>query len=159
MALKSEVDELFMAAVQSGNIRYEALPAADVPCVVAAWAQLFAAAASPAVPFWLVGFQIGFATGLAVEQSWLIDLGYGGLDGAAVAAGTVLLTDWPIHISCNAAGLLGTVTNQILPYPIRIPVDQVDPGSRMAYSVTANPVGGAVNATSCRVLLATAIGE
>ena len=157
--MKSEVDQVFLANIMSGNIRYQALPAAEVPCVVAAWAELFVAAASPAVPFWLVGFQIGFATGLAVEQSWLIDLGYGGADGVAVAAGTVLLTDWPIHISCNAAGLLGTVVNQILPYPIRIPVDQVDPGSRMAYSVVDNPVGGAVGATSLRVLLATVVGD
>ena len=161
MTLKNEVDQLWLAAVQSGNIRYVAFPAAaaPVPCAVGAWAELYVAALSPAVPHWLVGFQIGFATGLVVEQSWRIDLGYGGADGAAVAAETVLITDWPIHISAAAAGVVGTVSNQILPYPILIPVDQVDPGSRMAYSVVDNPVGGAVGATSCRALLAYAIGS
>lgn len=160
MGLKSEVDANFLALVESGNIRYVAFPAAAAPvaCAVGAWAQIYVAANSPAVPHWLVGFQIGFATGLVVEQSWRIDLGYGGADGAAIAANVVLVTDWPIHISAAAAGVVGTVSNQILPYPIKIPVDQVDPGSRMAYSVVDNPVGGAVGATSCRVLLAIAIG-
>ena len=159
MTKKNEIDQLWLAAVQSGNIRYLAQPAGIVPCVVAAWAELFVAALSPAVPFWLVGFQFGAATGLNAEQSWRIDLGYGGNDGVAVAANVVLVTDWPLHVSCAAvAGMIGTVSNQFLPYPIRIPVDQVDPGSRMAYTVVDNPVGGAVNATSFRVILATAIG-
>ena len=158
MSLKNEVDANFLALVESGNIRYQALPAGEIACAVGAWAQLYAAAASPAVPHWLVGFQIGFATGLVVEQSWRISIGYGGADGAAIAAAVVLLTNWPVHVSAAAAGVVGTVSNQILPYPIRIPVDIVDPGSRMAYTVVDNPVGGAVGATSCRVLLATAIG-
>lgn len=150
----------YNALVASGNIRYVAFPAAvaPVPCGVGVWAEIYTAANSPAVPHWLVGFQIGFATGIAVEQSFRIDLGYGGNDGVAVAAGIVLVTDWPIHISAAGAGVVGTVSNQILPYPILIPVDQADPGSRMAYSVVDNPVGAAVGATSCRVLLATAIG-
>jgi len=159
MGLKTEVDATFLALVASGNIRYLALPAAEVPCVVGAWAQLYAAAASPAVPHWLVGFQVGVATGLVVEQSWRISLGYGGADGAAIAAAIVLLTNWPVHVSAAAAGVVGTISNQILPFPIRIPVDQVDPGSRMAYSVVDNPVGAAVNTTSLRVLLATAVGS
>jgi len=159
MALRSEVDQLWFSLVESGNIRYQALPAAEVPCVVGAWAQLFAAAASPAVPWWIVGFQFSYATGIVVEQSWRVSLGYGGADGAAVAAATVVIENYPIVcIGAAAAAMAGSPLNIHLPYPVRVPVDQVDPGSRVAYSVVDNPVGGAANATSCRVIIATAIG-
>lgn len=157
-SLKNEVDELFLAAVESGNIRYEAFPAAEVACAVGAWAQLYNAAASPAVPHWLCGFQMSVATGLVVEQSWRVSVGYGGADGAAVAAANVLITNWPlVMIGAAAAAMAGSLGGW-LPYPVRIPVDQVDPGSRMAYSVVDNPVGGAVGATSLRVILAYAVG-
>ena len=158
MALKSEVDQLFLSLVESGNIRYQALPAAEVPCAVGAWAQLYAAAASPAVPHWLVGFQMGVATGLVVEQSWRVSVGYGGADGAAIAAGTVVITNWPLIVIGAAAAAMGGMLGGMLPYPVRIPVDIVDPGSRMAYTIVDNPVGGAVGSTSFRVILATAIG-
>lgn len=160
MTLKNEVDQLFMAAVESGNIRYIALPAGEIACAVGAWAQLFDAAASPAVPWWIVGFQVSYATGITVEQSWRIDLGYGGADGAAIAADTVVVTDYPIvTIGAAAASMAGSPLNIHLPYPVRVPVDQVDPGNRMAYSVVDNPVGGAVGMTSCRVIIATAVGS
>ena len=159
MTLKSEVDQLFAALVESGNIRYQALPAAEVACAVGAWAQLYAAAASPAVPHWIVGFQVSYATGIVVEQSWRVSLGYGGADGAAIAAGTVVVTNYPIVcIGAAAAAMAGSPLNIHLPYPVRVPVDIVDPGSRMAYSCVDNPVGGAVGLTSCRVILATAVG-
>ena len=158
-SLKTEVDQSFLALVESGNIRYQALPAGEVPCAVAAWAQLFAAAASPAVPWWIVGFQWSFATGLVVEQSWRVSVGYGGADGAAIAAGTVVITNWPLVVSGAAAASMGAPTTQILPYPVKVPVDIVDPGSRAAYTVVDNPVGGAVGLTSFRLLIATGIGS
>jgi len=159
MSLKGEVDQLFQSLVESGNIRYQALPAAEVPCVVGAWAQLYAAAASPAVPHWLVGFQMGVATGIVLETSWRVSVGYGGADGAAIAAGTVVVTNWPLIVIGAAAASMGGMLTGMLPYPVRIPVDIVDPGSRMAYSVVDNPVGGANNSTSFRVFLATAVGS
>ncbi len=160
MTVKNEVDQLFLTAVESGNIRYQALPAAEVPCAVGAWAQLFAAAASPAVPWWIVGFQFGYATAIVVEQSWRVSLGYGGADGAAIAAGTVVITNYPIiTIGAAAASMGGSPLNIHLPWPVKVPVDIVDPGSRVAYTVVDNPVGGAVGATSCRVIIATAIGS
>ena len=158
MSLKSEVDQLWAALIESGNIRYQALPAAEVPCAVGAWAQLFAAAASPAVPWWIVGFQVSYATAIVVEQGWRVSLGYGGADGAAIAAGTVVVTNYPIvTIGAAAASMGGSPLNIHLPFPVQVPVDIVDPGSRMAYSVVDNPVGGAVGMTSCRVIIATAI--
>jgi len=157
-SLKNEVDEVFKAAVESGLIRYEAFPAAEVPCAVGAWAQLYAAAASPVVPHWLCGFQMSVATGLVVEQSWRVSVGYGGADGAAIAANVVIVTNWPLVVIGAAAAAMGGALGGWLPYPVRIPVDIVDPGSRMAYSVVDNPVGAAVGATSFRVILAYAVG-
>lgn len=157
MSDRAKISQTWLALVRSGNIRYQALPAAEVPCAVGAWAQLFAAAASPAVPWWICGFQWSFATGLVVEQSWRISLGYGGADGAAIAAGTVVVTNWPLVVSGAAAASMGAPTTQMLPYPVEVPVDIVAPGSRMAYSVVDNPVGGAVGLTSFRVIIATAV--
>ncbi len=160
MTKKNEIDQLWLALVQSGNIRYQALPAAEVPCAVGAWAELFVAAASPAVPWWIIGFQVSYATAIVVEQSWRVSLGYGGNDGAAIAAGTVVITNYPIvTIGAAAASMAGSPLNIHLPYPVRVPVDIVDPGSRAAYTVVDNPVGGAVGMTSCRVIIATAVGS
>ena len=158
-SLSSEVSQNFQALVQSGNIRYQVLPAAEIACATGAWAQLFAAAASPAVPWWIVGFKISCATGLIVEQGWRVSLGYGGADGAAIAAATVVVTAWPFILTGAAAAAMGALEAVILPFPVQVPVDQVDPGSRVAYTVVNNPVGGAaVGLTSCRVIIATAVG-
>lgn len=158
MGVPQEVKSSYLALVQSGNIRYQCLPAAEVPCAVGAWAQLFAAAASPAVPWWIVGFKVSCATGLVAEQGWRVSIGYGGADGAAIAAGTIVVTAWPFTLQGAAAAAMGALEAVILPFPVRVPVDIVDPGSRMAYSVVDNPVGGAVGLTSCRVIIATAVG-
>jgi len=159
MSDRSRISQTWLALVNSGNIRYQCLPAAEVPCAVGAWAQLYAAAASPAVPHWLCGFQMGVATGLVVEQGWRVSVGFGGVDGAAIAAGTVIVTNWPLIVIGAAAAAMGGQLTGMLPFPIRIPVDIVDPGSRMAYTVVDNPVGGAVGATSFRVILALAVGS
>ena len=157
---RSRTSQNWFTLVETGNIRYQVLPAAEVPCAVGAWAELFVAAASPAVPWWIVGFQISFATGITVEQSWRISVGYGGADGAAIAAGTVVITNYPIvQIGAIGASMRGSPLNIHLPFPVKVPVDIVDPGSRCAYSVVDNPVGGAVGATSCRVIIGTAIGS
>ena len=160
MSFNDKVDQLFLTKIESGNIRYQALPAAEVPCATGAWAQLFAAAASPAVPWWICGFQWSFATGVVIEQSWRVSIGYGGADGAAIAAGTVVVTNWPLVVSGAAAAAMGAPTTQMLPFPVKIPVDIVDPGSRAAYTVVDNPVGGAaIGLTSFRLIIATAIGS
>jgi hypothetical protein len=158
MALKSEVDQQFLALVESGNIRYAQIPAAPVACAVAAWAQLAAAAATPAVPWWICGFKISVATGVVAEQGWTISVGYGGADGAAVAATTVVITAAYCGLIGAAAAAMGGLDWLMLPYPVKVPVDQVDPGSRLAYSCVANPVGAALGTTACYVLIATAIG-
>ena len=155
MGLKSEVDSAFLALVQSGNIRYQALPVAGVAIADdAAWDQLFAAAGAPAVPYWLCGFQFSIATGLVVaENTMLFDVGWGGIDGAAVAAANVILTNWPVAFSAVALALGPfEIAPKMLPYPVRIPG-----GSRMAARIAASPIGGQA-VTDFRVILATVVG-
>jgi len=154
MSLKNEVDSVFLAAVASGLIRYQALPVALVPIADdAAWDQLFAAGGAPATPYWLCGFSYGYATGIAADTSLLVDLGYGGADGAAVAPTTVVLTNWPVVLSAGAAAVgPAPCPSELLPYPVRIPG-----GSRMAARIASSPTG-TLAFTEFRVLLATAVG-
>jgi hypothetical protein len=159
MSTTQNIRANYRALVESGNIRYECLPAADVPCATGAWAQLLAAAATPAVPWWICGFKVSCATGLVVEQGWRVSLGYGGADGAAIAATTTIVTGWPFYLIGAAAAAMGSLETAMLPYPVQIPIDIVDPGSRVAYTVVNNPTGGAaVGLTSCRIIIAYAVG-
>jgi hypothetical protein len=158
MGMKGEIDQEFLALIESGNIRYTTLPQVPVACAVAAWAQLAAAAATPAVPWWICGFRISVATGVVAEQGWTVSLGYGGADAAAGAATTIVVTGAYFGIIGAAAAAMGDLAQWMLPYPVRVPAGIVSPGSRLAYSVLANPVGGALGATACYVLIATAVG-
>ena len=141
--------------VSSGNIRYQGLPAAVVPIADdAAWDQLFAAAGAPGVPYWLCGFSYGIATGLVADVSLLIDLGWGGVDGVAIAAANVILTNYPVVITAGAAAVgPSSLPSEMLPYPVRIPAN-----SRMAARIAASPTG-TVAFTEFRVILATAVGS
>lgn len=150
-----ELKSSFQALVNSGNIRYACLPAAEVAVADdAAWDQLWAAAAGPAVDFWVCGFAYNFATGgLAAEHSQAVDLGWGGVDGAAVAAANVIVTNYPICITAAAVALgpVGPFWHN-LPYPVRVPAL-----SRMAVRIASSVTGG-IAFTSFRVIYATAVG-
>ena len=152
---RNRVSQVWKAAVDSGNIRYQALPAAVVPIADdAAWDELFAAAGAPAVPFWLCGFSFNWATGIVAESSLLIDLGWGGADGAAIAATNVLLTNWPVTMTAGAAAVgPDTHAPHMLPFPIRIPA-----ASRMAARIASSPTG-TLAFTDFRVILATVVGS
>ncbi len=156
-ATKGSIDSLFNALVESGQIRYTSLPAAAVPIADdAAWDELFAAAGAPSatLPTWMVGFSYGIATGLAADVSLLVDVGYGGVDGAAIAATTVLLTNWPIVLTAGAAAVgPAALPSEMLPFPIRIP-----PAQRMAARIAASPTG-TVAFTEFRVIFALAVGS
>ncbi len=147
---------IFLAMVESGRIRYQTLPVAAVPIADdAAWDQLFAAAGAPAVDYWLCGFSFSIAsTGAVAEYSLLVDVGWGGVDGAAIAAANVILTNWPINIVGVAAALGPYQCNpQMLPYPVKIPAD-----SRMAARIASSPTG-TLAFTDFRVILATVVGS
>mgnify|MGYP001568290535 CR=1 FL=1 len=154
MSLKHQVNQNFQALIQSGNIRYQCLPTAVVPIADdAAWDELFAAAGAPTVPFWLCGISFNWATGVVAEVSLLVDVGFGGVDGAAVAAATVVLTNWPITLTAGAAAVgPDTHAPHMLPFPIRIPQS-----SRMAARIASSPTG-TLALTDFRVILATAVG-
>jgi hypothetical protein len=82
----------------------------------------------------------------------LFDVGWGGIDGAAVAATNVIVTNWPVSFSAVAAALGPFECEaQMLPFPVRIPG-----ASRMAARIAASPIGG-VAVTEFRVILATAV--
>lgn len=153
---RSRTSQLWLALVNSGNLRYQALPAAAVPIADdAAWDELFAAAGAPAVPYWLCGFTYNFATGgVVAEHSELVDIGWGGADGAAVAPANVIVTNFPVCVSAVALALgpFGPFWTT-LPFPVRIPAS-----SRMAARIAASPTGG-VAFTDFRVVLATALGS
>ncbi len=144
----------YLALVNSGRIRYTGLPLNGVPLPDdSTWVQLFVAGAGPVVDYWLCGFGFSIATGLVVaEAQYVIEVGWGGLDGAAVAAANVIVTGWPVNFTAVAAAL-GPVSipNQMLPYPVKIPG-----GSRMAASLQATPVGGTALLAFCAIL-ATAV--
>jgi hypothetical protein len=87
-----------------------------------------------------------------------VSLGYGGADGANPAT-TVVVTGAYFGLIGAAAASMGDLAPWILPYPVKVPVGIVNPGSRLAYSVTSNPVAGApIGTTACYVLIATAVG-
>lgn len=155
MVDRSRLSQLWNALINSGNIRVQGLPAAVVPIADdAAWDQLFASGGAPATPYWLLGFSYGVATGLAADVSLLVDLGWGGADGAAVAAANVLLTNYPVVLTAGAAAVgPAALPSEMLPFPIRIPG-----GSRMAARIASSPTG-TVAFTEFRVILATAVGS
>mgnify|MGYP001473362324 CR=1 FL=1 len=146
----------FQALVDSGRIRYQAYPAGNIAIAAdAAWDELWAAAAGPIVDYWICGFQWSVATAFAKQNhSQLIDFGWGGADGAAVAAANVVVTNFPVTITSVALALgpmyIG-VTN--LPYPV-----WAQAGSRAAARIAANLVAG-VAFTEFRLICATAIGS
>ena len=156
MAFSQEQKNLYNAQVNSGAIRYQTLPVNGVAIADdSAWDQLFAAAGAPAVDYWLCGFAFNIATGLVLaEDQLLFDVGWGGADGAAVAAANVILTNWPMNFSAVAVALGPfAVPNQFLPYPVKIPG-----GSRMAARIADSPVGGVAITAFC-VILATVVGN
>ena len=157
MALKSEVDQLFLATVESGNIRYTLQPIAAPTTLVsdgaaAAWAwsayvQIVSAAVIPN-PCWLCGiichtgvvetFQgdIAIASGAAAAE---VDLA---MFHIIAEVGTITPAD---GISVSAPPLL--------PYAIRI-AGSPRLACRLRKSTAASAAG-----VSLKVLIANAIGS
>lgn len=121
MTKKNEIDQLWMALVQSGNIRYTVQPAAAVPTLLvsdaaaAAWAwaayvQVVAAAVLPN-PCWICGISYSTPTVEAFQSDIAIATGAGAaeVDLAIVSATSELFA--------VVEGKSETIT---LPYPIRV---------------------------------------
>lgn len=162
MSLKTEVDQNFLAAVESGNIRYITLPLGAIAIADdAAWDELYDAAGSPATVHWLCGFSFSIASGIVLAETVMfMDVGYGGIDDPVGVPDNILITNWPIGL-CGSAVAIGPNQNQtqLLPYPIRIPADQADPGSRMAARIASQDPAAAYTLTAVRVILAIAVGS
>lgn len=152
---RSRISQTWLALVESGNIRYQAFPAAGVAIADdAAWDQLFAAGAGPVVPYWICGFHFSIATGLVVaEDTMQFDMGWGGVDGAAIAAANIVVANWPVAFSAVALALGPFCIPQVLlPYPVKVPA-----GARMAARIATSTTGGQA-VTEFRALLAWAVG-
>lgn len=156
MTLKNEVDQVFLAAVESGNIRYASWPVAGHAIADdGAWDEIVVAAAGPGavVPAWLCGFSFSVATGLIVaEVGFEFRIGYGGAAGDGNAPATEIVTNWAVNFSAVAAALGPfAIPTQILPYPIKMPLG-------IAVEAMFTTLVGASAITSFRVILATAVG-
>jgi hypothetical protein len=153
MSLASHIKTLFRATVNSGNIRYQAYPAAAVAIADdAAWDQLWAAGAGPTVDFWICGFQ-PVMSNCAADVTVLIDFGWGGADGVAVAAANVIGTNIPYAIQAQAVALGPTIMPiEWLPFPVKVPG-----GSRAAARIASSPTGTQA-LTEFRLICAIAVG-
>jgi hypothetical protein len=156
MPLKSEVDQLWAAMVNSGNIRYASWPVAGIAIADdGAWDEIVVAGAGPgaAVPCWLCGFSFGNATGLIVaEIGFEFRIGYGGAAGDGNAPAVELVTNWAVNFSAVALALGPfVIPAQILPRPILMPAG-------VAVEAMYTTLVGASAITRFRVILATAIG-
>ena len=166
MTLKSEVDQLFLAQLESGNIRYTTAPVAAAPVavvsdgVVAAWAwapyiEIVAAAVIPA-PCWLAGVTMHT---VAVE-SHTADLAIA--SGAVAAEVDLAMVHysgvWPV-VGVTAALIANAVARLVdsftiwLPYPIRI-ATSVRLAGRVRKSTGVSAAG-----ISVKCILASAVGS
>ena len=163
--LRQEVDQLFLAAIESGNIRYTTAPVAAAPVavvsdgVVAAWAwapyiQIVAAAIVPN-PCWLVGFTIH--TPAVESHNGDIAIAIGALAAEVDLAIVHFSAVWPV-IGATAALIANSVPREVysqtiwLPYAIRIAGTPRLAG-RVRKSTAASAAG-----VSVKVILASAVG-
>ena len=158
MALKSEVDQLFLANIESTNIRYTLQPAAAAPTslvsdgVVAAWAwapyiQIVAAGVVPN-PCWLCG--IICHTGIVETFSGDIAIASGA--AAAEVDLAILHIIAEVGIITPADGISVSVPPLLL-YPIKIT------GSpRLAVRIRKSTAASAA-CVSLKVILASAVGS
>ena len=166
MGLKSEVDQVFLAAVESGNIRYTTAPVAAAPVaivsdgVVAAWAwapyvQIVAAAVIPA-PCWLCGVvihtaavenhngDIAIASGALAAEVDLAMFHYAGVVAIVGATAALIANAQPVTVASSTIWL---------PYPIRIAGTP-----RLAGRVRKSSAASAAG-ISVKCILAAAVGS
>jgi len=154
--LKSQVDQLFLAMVESGNIRYASWPVAGHAIADdGAYDEIVVAGAGPgaAVPAWFCGFSFSIATGLiTAEVGFEFTIGYGGAAGDGNPPAVALVTNWAVNFSAVAVALGPfVIPPQILPYPVKMPAG-------VAMEAAFTTLVGASAITSFRVILATAVG-
>jgi len=161
MSLAQKMKSIFRAKVDSGSIRYEALPTAVLAVATGnpgAYVQIVSSVTSPQVDYWLCGFQAcvqmsGDGAG-TLNASHEICIGSGGVDGAALAYATLLITQFPIALAAMATAIDGTFYHtHWLPYPIKI-----EAATRLVVRVDNDPTN-TEDIDEFRVILATVVGE
>lgn len=158
-SIRTETDQLFLALVESGNIRYNALPVGAGVAIIsdgaaAAWAYpaanahvtIQAAGLLPADPCWLVGVVILAQT---LEVGCYADLAIGyGVDAAGIDR-----AEFSFYNELAAgAGVVRPVSAQLLPFPVKL-IGNLRLSGRIRKSSAASGVG-----ITAKVIVATAIG-
>ncbi|TET43284.1 MAG: hypothetical protein E3J60_00555 [Dehalococcoidia bacterium] len=159
MTQKNEVDQLWMAMVASGNIRYTAYPIGAAVAIVsdgaaAAWAypaadlhiEIQAAGLLPADPCWFVGIVL-LTNDLEVACYGDLAIGFG-----ADAAG-IDRAEFPYF---NELAAVAAMNLQMLTYFLPHPV-QIIGNPRVAGRIRKSSVASGTGITP-KVLIATAIG-
>lgn len=153
MGLRSEIQAILLASVLSTNVRYQTQPAAAVGITIAddaAWDEIFDSTVVT-VDYWIAGLMaVILAPG--ADAGLLIDVGIGGADGAAVAAATTVIADFPLFEDfVSAVGNLKPAVN-FLPIPIRVAAS-----TRVAARIASSPTGTDV-IDQFHVVLITGLG-
>lgn len=150
----NKIDAIYQAVVGTDRVRYRQEPTAAAGIAVAddtAWDQIID---STILTFehWLVALNVGIpAAGVTADTEEVVAVGTGGADGAAVAAGTLLVEHDLLACITTAAG------ESVQP-PIYLPVPiHVLPASRYAARISTSATGGM--ALSIGISYMTGIGQ
>lgn len=146
MSLKALVNAVYNANVGLASIRYRQEPTGAVGVAVAddaLWDQIIAGTVLT-VDHWLVGLNIG-VVGLGADVEEVIAEGIGGVDGAAVAAATLLVEqDFNgFFTQTTAVGeYAGYIPPSYLPVPCLCSTTVVANGLRHAGRISSSAAGG-----------------
>ena len=152
---RSQLAQTFLSLVESGNIRYQTLPAgalatalvSDGVAVAWAWApyvEVAAAAVAPA-PCWLCGISIH--TGVVETFQGDIAVAIGALAAEVDLAMFHVVSGIPTAVGVSVAGPM------FLPYPVKV-IGSPRFAVRLRKSTGASAAG-----CSVKLILATAIGS
>ena len=157
MGLPSQVQSIFLALLESTNVRYQTQPAAAVGITIAddaAWDEIFDSTVVT-VDYWICGLQ-SIILDVAADAGLMVDVGTGGANGAAVAPTTTVITNFSVFEDYHQVTAVGVRGGRIpidwLPFPIRVAAS-----TRVAARIASSPTGtDAID--QFYVILATAVG-
>ena len=145
MSLKALVNAIYNAQVGLGSVRYRQEPTAAAGVAVAddsAWDQIIAGTILT-TDHWLVGLNVGDAALTGADTEEVLAEGIGGVDGAAVAAATLL-----VEVDLNM-GAVGTPAAEMVweppiyfPVPMLCSTSVVANGTRHAAEISTSITGG-----------------
>lgn len=141
----SFITNIYNASVGLFNVRYRQEPTGAAGIAIAddaAWDQIIAGAVLAASdPHWLAGLNIGEAAATAADAEEVVAEGIGGVDGAAIAAAT-LLAEVDVNVGFATAAGLAWEPPVFFPVPMRCGLQIVANGTRHAARISTSAVGG-----------------